>query len=245
MRAVLAIDQGTTGSTCLVLDEKGRLIGRAYSEFTQHYPKPGWVEHDAVEIWDVTQRTARAAVDAARASGAVEIAGIGITNQRETVVLWDRETGEPVHRAIVWQDRRTAARCRELREQGREEWVRERTGLVIDPYFSGTKLEWLLASDAKLRERAESGELAAGTIDSWLLWNLTGGAVHATDVDPVTGAQPELLGASCGTGCAIAAWQSHKQAIASSMYFAMPIIRSMAPGRRCVIFGPPSPKGGR
>jgi glycerol kinase len=181
MRAVLAIDQGTTGTTCLVLDERCELIGRAYSEFTQHYPKPGWVEHDAGEIWDVTRRTAQEAVAAARKRGGVEITSIGITNQRETVVVWDRQTGEPVHRAIVWQDRRTAARCRELKEEGREEWVRERTGLVIDPYFSGTKLEWLLQSDERLRARAESGELAAGTIDSWIIYRLTGGAAHVTD----------------------------------------------------------------
>ncbi|HSJ31759.1 MAG TPA: glycerol kinase GlpK [Longimicrobiales bacterium] len=181
MKTLLAIDQGTTGTTCLVLDEHCTLIGRAYSEFTQHYPRPGWVEHDAAEIWDVTRRTAREAVEQARQHGRIEVAGIGITNQRETVVVWDRETGEPVHRAIVWQDRRTAARCRELREQGREEWVRERTGLVLDPYFSGTKLEWLLESDAGLRSRAESGALAAGTIDSWLIYKLTGGAAHVTD----------------------------------------------------------------
>ncbi|HEX6134917.1 MAG TPA: glycerol kinase GlpK [Longimicrobiales bacterium] len=181
MRAVLAIDQGTTGTTCLVLDEHSRLMGRAYSEFTQHYPKPGWVEHDAAEIWEVTRRTAQSAIERAREQDAVEIAGIGITNQRETVVVWDRETGEPVHRAIVWQDRRTAERCRELKEQGREEWVRERTGLVLDPYFSGTKLEWLLRNVTGLRERAERGELAAGTIDSWLVFRLTGGAAHVTE----------------------------------------------------------------
>ncbi|HEX6308428.1 MAG TPA: glycerol kinase GlpK [Longimicrobiales bacterium] len=181
MRAVLAIDQGTTGTTCLVLDEHCRLIGRAYSEFTQHYPRPGWVEHDAAEIWDVTRRTAQSAIAHAREHDGIEIAGIGITNQRETVVVWDRETGEPVHRAIVWQDRRTADRCRELKEQGREEWVRERTGLVLDPYFSGTKLEWLLRNVEGLRERAERGVLAAGTIDTWLVFRLTGGAAHVTE----------------------------------------------------------------
>jgi glycerol kinase len=181
MRAVLAIDQGTTGTTCLVLDEHCTLIGRAYSEFTQHYPRPGWVEHDAAEIWRVTQRVAREAIAGARGRGAVEIAGVGITNQRETIVVWDRETGEPVHRAIVWQDRRTAERCRELKEQGREEWVRARTGLVLDPYFSGTKLEWLLRNVSGLRERAERGELAAGTIDSWLVYKLTGRSAHVTD----------------------------------------------------------------
>ncbi|MCI0434577.1 MAG: glycerol kinase, partial [Gemmatimonadetes bacterium] len=181
MSAVLAIDQGTTGTTCLVLDEHARIRGRAYSEFRQHYPKPGWVEHDAREIWDVTLRVAREAIANAVADGGAEPAAIGITNQRETVVLWDRPTGEPVHHAIVWQDRRTAARCRELKDAGREAWVRERTGLVLDPYFSATKIAWLLDNVPGLRERAEAGELAAGTIDSWLIWKLTGGRVHATD----------------------------------------------------------------
>jgi glycerol kinase len=187
VRAVLAIDQGTTGTTCLVLDEHSRVVGRAYSEFTQYYPQPGWVEHDAVEIWEVTRRVARDAVEAARAvarngaGGGLEVAAVGITNQRETVLVWDRSSGEPVHRAIVWQDRRTAARCRELKEQGREPRVRERTGLVLDPYFSGTKLEWLLRNVPGVRERAARGELAAGTIDSWLTWKLTGGRAHVTD----------------------------------------------------------------
>jgi glycerol kinase len=182
MRAVLAIDQGTTGTTCLVLDEQCRVISRGYSEFTQYYPQPGWVEHDATEIWEVTERVAREAVAAARERHtSLELAGAGITNQRETVVLWDRETGEPVHRAIVWQDRRTAERCRELRNEGREAAVRERTGLVLDPYFSGTKIEWLLCHVQGLRQRAERGELAVGTVDSWLIWKLTGGAIHATD----------------------------------------------------------------
>jgi glycerol kinase len=181
MKAVLAIDQGTTGTTCLVLDEHCTLIGRAYSEFTQHYPQPGRVEHDAAEIWDVTRRVAEQAIAEARARGSLELAGVGITNQRETVVVWDRATGEPVHRAIVWQDRRTADVCRALREQGREEWVRARTGLVLDPYFSGTKVQWLLQNVAGVRQRAERGELAVGTIDSWLIYKLTGGAVHVTD----------------------------------------------------------------
>ena len=175
---ILAIDQGTTGSTCLVVDERGTVVGRAYSEFKQHYPKPGWVEHDAREIWDNTLRVAKQAIAAAREH---EVRGIGITNQRETVVLWDRATGEPVHRAIVWQDRRTSERCRELKGQGKEQWVREKTGLVLDPYFSATKIEWLLNNVSGLRKRAEAGELAAGTIDCWLLWNLSGGRVHATD----------------------------------------------------------------
>ncbi|HSW30881.1 MAG TPA: glycerol kinase GlpK [Longimicrobiales bacterium] len=176
--AILAIDQGTTGSTCLVVDRDGRVRGRAYSEFTQHFPRPGWVEHDAEEIWAVTVRVAREALAAA---GAVDVRGVGITNQRETVVLWDRETLTPVHRAIVWQDRRTTPLCRSLRDAGHEEEVRRRTGLVLDPYFSGTKLRWLLDEHPELRRRAEAGELAAGTVDSWLVARLTGGSVHATD----------------------------------------------------------------
>jgi glycerol kinase len=189
MNAILAIDQGTTGSTSMVIGQDGRVLGRAYSEFRQHFPEPGWVEHDAAEIWEVTLRVARKAMAAAgaRVRGAsagaepVEVSGIGITNQRETVVLWDRATGDPVHRAIVWQDRRTARRCRELEAEGALGLVRRRTGLVIDPYFSGTKIEWLLDHVDGARERARAGELAVGTIDSWLVWNLTGGRVHATD----------------------------------------------------------------
>jgi sugar (pentulose or hexulose) kinase len=154
------------------------VLGRAYSEFTQHFPRSGWVEHDASEIWEVTRRVAREALDAA--DGA-DVRGIGITNQRETVVLWDRETLEPVHRAIVWQDRRTTQICRELERAGHEAAIRERTGLVIDPYFSGTKVTWLLREHPELRERAEAGELALGTIDSWLIARLTNGRVHATD----------------------------------------------------------------
>jgi glycerol kinase len=164
---ILAIDQGTTGTTCIVFDEEGRPRGRAYSEFEQHFPRPGWVEHDAAEIWEVTRRVAIAALADAAVQGS-DLAGIGITNQRETIVAWDPQTGEPVHRALVWQDRRTAARCDELREQGHERLVRERTGLVIDPYFSGTKIEWLLRH-AELPERT-----VFGTIDSWLAFKLTG-----------------------------------------------------------------------
>ena len=164
---ILAIDQGTTGSTCIVFDESGRERGRAYSEFEQHFPKPGWVEHDAGEIWEVTCKVAAGALRDAGVQGS-DLKGIGITNQRETVVAWDPRTGEPVHRALVWQDRRTAARCDELREQGHEELVRERTGLVIDPYFSGTKIEWLIGN-ADLPEGT-----VFGTIDSWLAFKLTG-----------------------------------------------------------------------
>ncbi len=178
MKAVLAIDQGTTGTTCLVIDERGEVRGRAYAELPQHFPTPGWVEHEPDEIWASVVHAGRHAL--AQADG-VDVVAIGITNQRETVVVWDRATGEPIHRAIVWQDRRTAGRCRELRDQGREAFVRDRTGLVLDPYFSGTKVEWLLENIAGARERAARGELALGTIDSWLIWHLTGGRVHATD----------------------------------------------------------------
>ncbi|MEM7415370.1 MAG: glycerol kinase GlpK [Gemmatimonadota bacterium] len=176
--SVLAIDQGTTGSTCLVLAEDGRILGHAYSEFTQHFPRPGWVEHDALEIDEVTRRVARAALAAA---GEAEVVSVGITNQRETVVIWDRGTLEPVHRAIVWQDRRTADLCQRLRAGGHLDDVRARTGLVLDPYFSGTKVSWLLESNPEIRARAEAGELAVGTIDTWLIARLTGGVVHATD----------------------------------------------------------------
>jgi glycerol kinase len=164
---ILAIDQGTTGTTCIVFDDEGRSRGRAYSEFEQYFPKPGWVEHDAAEIWDVTRKVAIGALTDAGVQGS-ELAAIGITNQRETVVAWDPKSGEPVHRALVWQDRRTAARCDELREAGHEALVRERTGLVIDPYFSGTKIEWLLRN-GELPEDA-----VFGTIDSWLAFKLTG-----------------------------------------------------------------------
>ena len=176
--SVLAIDQGTTGSTCLVVAADGRVLGRGYSEFTQHFPRPGWVEHDAMEIWEVTIRAAREATASATEA---EVCAVGITNQRETVVLWDRETLEPLHKAIVWQDRRTAPLCRRLRDAGHEDEVRARTGLVLDPYFSGTKVAWLLEELPGVRERAEAGELALGTIDSWLIARLTNGACHVTD----------------------------------------------------------------
>jgi glycerol kinase len=168
---ILAIDQGTTGTTCIVFDERGRPAGRAYREFTQHFPRPGWVEHDAAEIWEVTRAVAGEALERA---GNPSLAGIGITNQRETVVAWDRDTGEPLHRAIVWQDRRTAERCDELKEAGHEPLFRERTGLVLDPYFSGTKIEWML------RHGGVPEDAAFGTVDSWLVFKLTG--EHVTDL---------------------------------------------------------------
>ncbi|CAA9454502.1 MAG: Glycerol kinase [uncultured Rubrobacteraceae bacterium] len=177
---ILAIDQGTTGTTVLVFDHDAALVGRAYSEFTQHYPKPGWVEHDASEIWNVSMRVVGEALGDAQVS-ARQLAAIGITNQRETAVIWDRQTGEPVHNAIVWQDRRGAEICGNLSEQGYDEMVRNKTGLTIDAYFSGSKVKWMLDNVDGLRERAENGEVAFGTIDSWLVYKLTGGREHITD----------------------------------------------------------------
>ena len=170
---ILAIDQGTTGTTCLVFDGEGRIRGRAYSEFRQRFPRPGWVEHDPNEIWEVTRRVASHALADARAD-AGSLDAVGITNQRETVVAWDPRTGKPVHNALVWQDRRTAARCEELREAGHEPLVRERTGLVLDPYFSATKIEWLL------RNVPAAADAVFGTIDAWLVFKLTGR--RATDL---------------------------------------------------------------
>ena len=177
---LLSIDQGTTGSTAMVLSSDGKILARATNEFRQHFPRPGWVEHDLDEIWksvgdSIVESLQQAGVESSNC------AGIGITNQRETTVLWDRESGQAVHRAIVWQDRRTADRCLQLKEAGKELLFRERTGLVLDPYFSGTKLEWLLQNVDGLRERAEAGKLAFGTIDSWLVYRLSGGEAHVTD----------------------------------------------------------------
>jgi glycerol kinase len=180
MAVVVAVDQGTTGSTVLVFDRRGRVVARAYSEFPQHYPKPGWVEHDPETIWRVTLRVLRQACRRARVR-ARDVAAVGITNQRETTLLWDRRTGRPVHRAIVWQDRRTTPECERLRATGTEAMIRRKTGLVLDPYFSGTKVAWLLEHVPGAMERARRGELCFGTIDTWLIWKLTGGAVHATD----------------------------------------------------------------
>jgi glycerol kinase len=180
MACVVAIDQGTTGTTVLVLDQRGRVVGRAYAEFTQHYPRPGWVEHDAEEIWQVTLRVLRQACRRARVR-ARDVVAIGITNQRETTVVWERRSGRPVHRAIVWQDRRTAPACVALRERGLEPDVRRKTGLLFDPYFAGTKLQWLLDHVRRARERAARGDLCFGTIDSWLVFRLTGGGSHVTD----------------------------------------------------------------
>jgi glycerol kinase len=182
MTLVLALDQGTTSSRAIVFDAQGAIRGAAQRELTQHFPRDGWVEHDPNEIWRTQLDTARSALRAAGVS-AGDIAVIGITNQRETTVLWDRATGKPVANAIVWQDRRTAAICDTLRAGGGEAMVTHKTGLLLDPYFSATKIAWLLdcVDEGHLRERAQRGEIAAGTVDSWLIWNLTGGAVHATD----------------------------------------------------------------
>jgi glycerol kinase len=175
---VLAIDSGTTGCTCIVFDERAEPVGRAYGELAQHFPEPGWVEHDAGEIWELAWAVAgEALADAGVRPG--ELVAVGIACQRETVCVWDPHTGEPLHRAIVWQDRRTAERCARLREEGHEELVRARTGLVLDPYFSATKIEWLFAHVEGLRERALGGRAVFGTVDSWLLFKLTG--LHLTD----------------------------------------------------------------
>jgi glycerol kinase len=180
MSYVLALDQGTSSSRSIVFDQRGQPVALAQREFTQHFPQPGWVEHDADEIWRTQLATAQEAL--ARAGlQAGDIAAIGITNQRETTVLWDRASGRPLHRAIVWQCRRSEPLCAQLRAAGHAERIRALTGLVVDAYFSATKLAWLLDNVPGARERAEAGELAFGTIDSWLLWQLTGGRVHATD----------------------------------------------------------------
>ena len=178
---LLAIDQGTTGTTVMIVDPSLAVRSRVNLEFKQYLPKPGWVEHDAEEIWESTQRCIAEALTRARLQGG-DIAAIGITNQRETTVLWSRDTGRPIHRAIVWQCRRTAPRCEALRREGLEPLFRQRTGLVLDAYFSGTKIEWLLDNVDGARRLADAGHLAFGTIDSFLLSRLTGGAAHATEV---------------------------------------------------------------
>ena len=180
MPYLLALDQGTTSSRAIVFESSGRIVHTAQKEFTQIYPQPGWVEHDPAEIWSSQLEVV---VQAMTECGLPprSVVAAGITNQRETTILWDRRTGEPVYNAIVWQDRRTAGYCDELRRAGAEPEVQSRTGLLLDPYFSGTKLRWILENVAGVRRRAEAGELAFGTVDTWLIWKLTGGAVHATD----------------------------------------------------------------
>lgn len=177
---VLALDQGTTSSRAILFDHNGSIVGSAQKEFTQIYPKAGWVEHDAMEIWGTQSGVAREVLEKVGVRPQ-EIASIGITNQRETAVIWDKNTGRPIHNAIVWQDRRTAEFCDELKERGLESYIRENTGLVVDAYFSGTKIKWMLDHVEGARERANRGELLFGTVDTWLIWNLTRGKVHATD----------------------------------------------------------------
>lgn len=181
MRHIVALDQGTTSSRAIVFDSHARVVATAQQEFAQHFPQPGWVEHDAEEIWASQLKVLRQAMQRAAIKPS-DLAAIGITNQRETTVLWDRDTGLPLARAIVWQDRRTAAFCDALKAEGQEELFRKRTGLVLDPYFSGTKLSWLLDNIPGARRRAENGEIAFGTVDSWLAWKLSAGRLHVTDI---------------------------------------------------------------
>jgi Glycerol kinase len=180
MALLLSLDQGTTSSRAILFDEAGRKVAAAQKEFRQHYPQPGWVEHDPRDIWSSQLGVAAEAL-AAAGRKARDLAAVGITNQRETVVIWERATGQPVAPAIVWQDRRTAETCSRWRAEGLEPEVQKRTGLLLDPYFSASKLHWMLETVDGLRIRAGRGELAAGTIDTWLIWNLTGGALHVTD----------------------------------------------------------------
>ena len=178
---IVALDQGTTSSRAIIFNKAGEIVDVSQREFTQHYPNPGWVEHDAMEIW-ATQSSVLTEVLAKTGIRSDEIAGIGITNQRETVVVWDKNTGRPIHNAIVWQCRRTTDICEQLKRDGLEQHIRDTTGLVLDAYFSGTKIKWLLDNVEGAREKADNGELLFGTIDSWLIWNMTGGRSHVTDV---------------------------------------------------------------
>ncbi|MAZ83230.1 MAG: glycerol kinase [Hoeflea sp.] len=180
MTYILAIDQGTTSSRAIIFDTEMTIKATAQEEFEQHYPKSGWVEHDPSDLWSTVASTCRGAIERARINTS-DIAAIGITNQRETTLIWDRETGEPIHNAIVWQDRRTAPFCDELRDAGHEPMLTERTGLIIDPYFSGTKVKWLLDNVEGARQKAKDGKLLFGTVDSFLVWKLTGGKRHVTD----------------------------------------------------------------
>ncbi|MDD4076345.1 MAG: FGGY family carbohydrate kinase, partial [Eubacteriales bacterium] len=179
-RYIMALDAGTTSSRCILFDARGSMESVAQKEFRQYYPQAGWVEHEANEIWDTQLQVAREAMEKIGAQAA-DIAAIGITNQRETTIVWDKNTGQPVCRAIVWQCRRTADYCDELKQKGFDKAVKEKTGLVLDAYFSGTKLRWILNNVKDARARAEKGELLFGTVDTWLIWRLTGGAVHVTD----------------------------------------------------------------
>ncbi len=177
---ILAIDQGTTGTTVVVYNTLGELLGKAYNEFKQIFPQPSWVEHDPMEIWQGTLKTVRQALSSAGLSYH-DLTAIGITNQRETSVLWDKQTGKPVHNAIVWQCRRSTELCKEIKQQNKQDWIQNKTGLVVDAYFSATKIQWLLNSYPEFKQQAKAGKLVFGTIDSWLIWNLTAGQSHLTD----------------------------------------------------------------
>ena len=178
---LMAMDQGTTSSRAIIFNKKGQIVATAQKDFEQFFPKSDWVEHDPKEIWSSQASVATEAITKANIT-ASQVAGIGITNQRETTILWDRKTGEPVFNAIVWQDRRTAAYCNKLKEAGHSEMVQNKTGLIIDAYFSGTKIKWILDNVEGARERAEKGELCFGTVDSWLVWKMTAGETHITDI---------------------------------------------------------------
>ena len=178
---IIALDQGTSSSRAIVFNEKGEICSVAQKEFTQIFPQPGWVEHNPKEIWS-SQSGVMAEAIASKGLSAADIAAIGITNQRETTIVWDAETGEPVYNAIVWQDRRTSSFCDSLKIAGKTDFIRKKTGLIIDAYFSGTKIRWILENVPGARDKANKGQLRFGTVDSWLIWNLTGGKVHVTDV---------------------------------------------------------------
>ncbi len=189
---ILSLDQGTSSSRAIVFDRKGQICSMAQREFTQIFPKPGWVEHNPHEIWSSQASVIAEAIAAIDING-LNIAGIGITNQRETTIVWDSETEEPVYNAIVWQDRRTSEYCDRLKAEGQTEFIRERTGLIVDAYFSATKIKWILDNVAGARERAEKGKLMFGTVDSWLIWRLTRGEVHVTDVSNASRTRLRLL----------------------------------------------------
>ena len=178
---ILAIDQGTTSTRAIVFGSDSKIIAVAQQEFAQHYPNDGWVEHDPEDIWSSTLHVCKQALSEAVSKGA-EVVAIGVTNQRETTLVWDKKTGKPIYNAIVWQDRRTASQCKKLQDDGKLEAVQQRTGLLLDPYFSASKVAWILDNVDGARKQAEAGELAFGTVDSFLIWRLTGGKVHATDV---------------------------------------------------------------
>ena len=228
-RYVLAIDQGTTSSRALLFDAACQVAGVAQKEFTQHFPRSGWVEHDAEEIWSSVLATAREAI--AKAGGPQAIVGIGISNQRETSIVWERATGRPIHNAIVWQDRRTADACEALRAAGHERVVTEKTGLLLDPYFSATKIAWILDHVPGARERAERGELAFGTVDCFLLWRLTGGRVHATDV--TNAARTCLLDIRTGRLGRRAARHFPRAARAAARAARQRLLSSATPSRSC------------